>query len=246
MKVFVINLKKDIERNSYMKRQLKNFNIPFSFFEWIDARNLSKKDIKNNYNQEKSMKLLGRNLRIWEIWCWMSHKKIWEQIVSEKIEISLILEDDVQIDKRFLTIIDSKFLKDYTKRDMIYVNYTIFNKEWIRTYINHLKSKKWQKKDFLKNMILMLGASIIDLFFQIFGNIHPWIFKRFKPLYLMWGYFITESWAKKLLSVYDSIDIPCDIVPERYRKTLWLKMFFVYPLLMEQKRDTFETNIQNS
>jgi glycosyl transferase family 25 len=97
-KIFIINLDKDIERLNNSYKQLKKYNI-------------------NNYDRYPA--IYGNDINIYElstystfigkliaskgmIGCGISHINIWKRIVKEKINKSLILEDDFILVDDFL------------------------------------------------------------------------------------------------------------------------------------------------
>ena len=100
MKIYVINLKKDLERKNQAKKQLDKLNISYEFFLAIDAKEHQEKLIKK-VDSKKFLINSGRNYTLGEIGCYESHAKIW-QIAKEKNINILVLEDDFVLKNNFL------------------------------------------------------------------------------------------------------------------------------------------------
>lgn len=246
MKIFIINLKKDTERKKKITKSLKKLGINYEIIEWIYAKDLTLEEINRIYDKHRAIKELWRELKIWEIWCALSHFKIFNKILKEKIEYSLILEDDVIINDKLLQVIKKIKYSKNIKWDYLTLNYTIFDKNWIKIFLTNIFNNYKEKNNILvlfKNLLLLMPAIILDFIFEIIWKFHIWIWKRFKPLYLTWWYFITNNWAKKILSINKKVFLPQDILIEKYRNKINLKFYFIYPLILKQN-NLFESNIQ--
>lgn len=88
-------MKKHTERKEYIQNALKSTNIQnYVFFNAVDGEvdlNKYKFNVIENWHD----KVKNRKMTVNEIGCALSHYKIWETIVTEKIGKALILEDDV-------------------------------------------------------------------------------------------------------------------------------------------------------
>ena len=91
MKIFVINLKRSVERRKTISKQLQNEDVSFEFFDAVDGS----KDIEHtwHYNDRKRRLLRGRPLSLGEVACFASHYQLWEKCI-ELNEPIVILEDD--------------------------------------------------------------------------------------------------------------------------------------------------------
>ncbi|WP_310385720.1 glycosyltransferase family 25 protein [Roseateles sp.] len=97
MNYFVINLPRDIERRDSIINEMQKCKLNFSFIEAVDGRLFSAEAIKINYNEEKSIELFNRKMTPGEIGCALSHIKIYNKIVTERLPSAVILEDDICI-----------------------------------------------------------------------------------------------------------------------------------------------------
>ena len=100
--IFVINLKKDTHKKEHMQNLLDKLGLKYEFIDAVYGKDLDTEYIKTVYDKEKAIESLGRELALGEIGCALSHKKVYNKMIKQDINISLILEDDVIIDKKIL------------------------------------------------------------------------------------------------------------------------------------------------
>jgi len=121
--VFVINLKRSLDRRDHTIKQLYESGVHFRVVEAIDGTELSDQKIRNNPDFGIfKFGMHSRYLLKEEIGCTLSHLKIYRQIVDEKIELACILEDD------------NDYLKDF-KEVLDHVHF--FSDEWDLLYLGH-------------------------------------------------------------------------------------------------------------
>ena len=115
-KVFVINLKRSVERRAHMQKLLQHLSLDYEFIEAIDFRDLTHADIEAVYDDRSCQKTMKRSLSNAEIACALSHRKAWIRIKSLGLEEAFIMEDDVIVkdENAFLEILNqrSKFPQD--------------------------------------------------------------------------------------------------------------------------------------
>ena len=105
MKVFVINLDKNVERMSFMKAQLDRLGLVYERFPAIYGKQLSKEDRKSKFSAIRSFCAMGVRLTNGEIGCALSHAMIYRKMMEDNIPFALILEDDIEIDDCFCDVI---------------------------------------------------------------------------------------------------------------------------------------------
>jgi glycosyl transferase family 25 len=99
---------------SNMEQQLKKIAISYERISAIKGANLTVDEISNEYSASLNKKKFRANLSLGEIGCYISHKKIWRQMVEKEIEFAIILEDDLTIQSNFVDIFsDINNLKKY-------------------------------------------------------------------------------------------------------------------------------------
>jgi glycosyl transferase family 25 len=92
--VFVINLPRDSARRESMRTRFDPLGVDLTFIEAVDGAAMTPEQW-SFYDGEKRRKYFGRDLKPGEIGCLLSHRKIFEKIVTENITVAVILEDDV-------------------------------------------------------------------------------------------------------------------------------------------------------
>uniref|UniRef100_A0A8C9XT73 Si:ch211-13f8.2 n=1 Tax=Sander lucioperca TaxID=283035 RepID=A0A8C9XT73_SANLU len=100
--IFLINLKRRSDRRDRMLSSLAVLGINTKLTEAVDALNSSQLqamgiDMLPGYRDPYSERVLTRG----EIGCFLSHHKIWKQVVQQELQQVLVLEDDVRFEPRF-------------------------------------------------------------------------------------------------------------------------------------------------
>ena len=80
--IFIVNLKKDIEKKEYMQELCQKYNLQVEFIEAVDGRALDEEDIAELYSRDKSINEIRRELFVPEIGCALSHKYIYELMLT--------------------------------------------------------------------------------------------------------------------------------------------------------------------
>ena len=181
--VFVINLKKDIEKKEHMLKLCKTFSLNCHFIDAVYGKLLSAEEISKYYAKKMAIKYSERGMSMGEIGCLLSHKNIYQKMIDEKIEQALILEDDIE------------FCNDIEK---VFDNMDLFPKNWEIVLLGHhshiardveTKASIWWKQYITKKYKLIRPSEI--------G----------KGTY---GYLINNRGARKLLGTLDQFYKPID------------------------------------
>ncbi|XP_030035142.2 glycosyltransferase 25 family member isoform X2 [Manduca sexta] len=133
--IYMINLDRRIERRQLMKLSFKELGMDVKLFSAVDGRsldinNLEKSNIKLLPNYEDPYH--KRPMKAGEVGCFLSHYYIWKEIIFKKLNMTLILEDDVHFTPyfrhRLLQLIDEMRHLDW---DLVYIGRKILedNKE---------------------------------------------------------------------------------------------------------------------
>jgi glycosyl transferase family 25 len=160
IKIFIINLKNEFDRRKHIVNELKKLNLKFEIYFAKNGSELTKKEI-TLYSKKEAFKNENRDLSLDEISCALSHIKIYKKICESKYKLSLILEDDVVINKDLLNIFKNlnkfpknweliNFYTDARKKSIgkkIYKNYQCvrFNERANRTCSYLIKIKTAEK-----------------------------------------------------------------------------------------------------
>jgi glycosyl transferase family 25 len=120
-KILVINIERNADRRKYVYENIEA--LTFDFFEGVDGRRFANQTNIEDVDNEGCLQTSGRILKMGEIGCAMSHKKVWQYIVEKGYQRTLILEDDAMFQVEHLQFI-SAILKDMPKDwEMIYWGY---------------------------------------------------------------------------------------------------------------------------
>ncbi|XP_036410516.1 procollagen galactosyltransferase 2-like isoform X2 [Megalops cyprinoides] len=102
--IFLINLKRRLDRRQRMLRTLEVLGIEATLIEAVDGKALNSSqlqalgiDMLPGYKDPYSDRVLTRG----EIGCFLSHHHIWTQVVERRLQRVLVLEDDVRFEPRF-------------------------------------------------------------------------------------------------------------------------------------------------
>lgn len=125
MPIFLINLDRRTDRLAQMTSKLGK--LPFKRISAIDGQNLDDLEFISPITKYKMAKS--------EIACILSHKKVWQKIVDEKIPYACILEDDINLSCSFPDFIkNANWLPD---------NFDVIKLEtYLQRIILSLKKKK--------------------------------------------------------------------------------------------------------
>ena len=105
VKIFVINLKRSKDRRILIKKELDRLGMPFSFFNAIDGRlikpSYQKEMMKLRFEAYRNIENLKSKITVshGQVGCALSHIKIYSHIVKKRIPLTLVLEDDSEINE---------------------------------------------------------------------------------------------------------------------------------------------------
>jgi glycosyl transferase family 25 len=181
--VFIINMKKDIDKKKHMQTLCEKFNLEFEFIEAVDGRLLNDKEIEAVYSKKQMINNLGRELTKGEIGCALSHILIYKKIVTKNIQTALILEDDIDFDQKLIDCLNSinQFPDDW---ELILLGHHSMSSRKIVTPYNFWYKKYLNKTNIIRKPSVVGGGT--------------------------YGYCINNKGAKKLLGHLQKIAKPID------------------------------------
>lgn len=245
MRIFVINLSRDIDRKVHMEKQLYGFGLKADFVEATDGRNLSEEEIQKIYNKEKSLMYLQEPLRKSEVGCAHSHAKIYKKMIEEHIPYALVLEDDIVLDRRVLQVITSDFITA-SNAEWLQLNYPDvglpFLGNWLRAAWTQAKRNVLSLPYSILKFPYIVFLTCIESMRESFSK-EPTAARFARPLYLAGAYIVTLQGAKKLLPLCEPILFAADMLPNKARILTHLQMKGITPLLARQQTDRFQSNM---
>jgi len=112
IKIFVINLKRSPERRNEIIRQMNLYELKFEFFEAIDGKLISAETIQKSRERSDHWYKVDEGqdatMKLGEIGVAMSHYNLYQKIISDNLDLAIIIEDDVNFDKRFQQFLQSR------------------------------------------------------------------------------------------------------------------------------------------
>ncbi|XP_078686961.1 procollagen galactosyltransferase 1-A-like isoform X1 [Branchiostoma floridae x Branchiostoma belcheri] len=102
--IYVINLKRRPERRKRMVHTLKEIGLDFKLMEAVDGLTLNASVLKKmgvTVLPEYKDPWADRSMTMGEIGCFLSHYKIWEEMVEKNLDWVLVFEDDIRFEPFF-------------------------------------------------------------------------------------------------------------------------------------------------
>ena len=104
--IFMVNLERRPDRYERMKYNFDQLGIDYKWVPAMDGRKITEE-----FLAETGIKMLpefsepyhGRALTYGEIGCFLSHYRLWQQIVEEELDLVLIFEDDIKFEPYFIS-----------------------------------------------------------------------------------------------------------------------------------------------
>ena len=102
MKIFVINLKEDVERRQSITKHLNDLNLDFEIFDAVKGKAVSRHDNPLVYDKDEckvrhnflSGATMRGKLSDGELGCALSHLGVYQEIVKRNLDGAIVLEDD--------------------------------------------------------------------------------------------------------------------------------------------------------
>ena len=105
--IFVISLARAEGRRERMRARLNKLGADYEIVDAVDGATLNPGDYGDNrLRQDKFRRKWGRDMMDGEIGCYLSHYRLWQRMVAEKIPSALVLEDDADWDEDLLAVAD--------------------------------------------------------------------------------------------------------------------------------------------
>lgn len=96
-KIYLINLDEREDKLANVKSQLDALGLDFDRVSAIRGSQLSEGEINAVYSADKNASSYLKKMSVGEIGCYMSHRAVWQSIVSERLDFAVLIEDDAKI-----------------------------------------------------------------------------------------------------------------------------------------------------
>lgn len=138
----VISLSSECRRRDFMRKQLHNKEIDFTFYDAVDFRG-STKELANKYLVEDELSSFKRHLTKTEVGCALSHQLCYLDFLGTNSDALMILEDDVDISGFDFNMLDAVVEKSKSKGvDLIILGYSKIKREELSFYYSVMPVKK--------------------------------------------------------------------------------------------------------
>ncbi|MCM1141640.1 MAG: glycosyltransferase family 25 protein [Muribaculum sp.] len=98
LKTYIVNLESAHTRHRYMEEILSPYDLlDVEFVAAIDGRKMSRQLLRQIFDYDECMKLIGRNPNDGEVGATLSHRMVYERLLNSSLPYALILEDDISI-----------------------------------------------------------------------------------------------------------------------------------------------------
>ncbi len=250
---FVINLDKDKERMVFMHNQLTKLDIEYRRQSAVLGKEYQ--PTLSEYDEELAIKKGGHKMLLGEVGCALSHARVLESIVHEKIPYTLILEDDVVLPDNFKEIIEKEIERNKDKWEYLLFDYVevgyLFIKQWISgvtTTIKNLWKTKPMRVTIYFPYVFLKGLYIIPL--SVYEGLRDNYMKKhsgpvrfFRPVYFAGAYLVSLAGAEKLYSLTNPVVYTADQLPNKARIIKGLKFRGYAPQSVFQLKQKFGSSI---
>jgi GR25 family glycosyltransferase involved in LPS biosynthesis len=205
--IYVITIKRNLERQTRMTNLLGEYNLQFSFIEGEDGGQLDKEKSKQVFDAYKSRAHLGYDVTKNEIACSLSHIKALKTFLeNDKQDCALFLEDDISISNFESLESAFKLMPKPNEWDLLYLGYQQMNmKIPINIYLkcllaypilNSLKLKRYD----LQKIKRIFGRPYNNYWFRAgsHNNAH--------------AYIVSKSAAKKIIDYNTPVFLQADVL----------------------------------
>ena len=194
-KIYVITLQRATDRHLQLQQELQGLN--YTLMYGVDKLNINKAELIQNKRYDAALAvqhhIMSKEMSPGEMGCAFSHRMVYEDVVKNGYKRVLILEDDVVIDRKKITLFDA-----------------IINElppDWGLWYLGFDKNEQPPANTFFKKLFyhLLFATGIKNKFnHTIIGNLYPKPFSKYLQIAgfhnCTHAYAVAIEGAKKLVA----------------------------------------------
>ena len=247
MNIFVVNLEKDTARKAFMEKQLQSLGLPYEFISATNGYQISDEEVSGIYSAQMAQAAHGHQLSKTQIACADSHRRIYEIMKARKLPWALILEDDVCLDTRIVSILNDSFIQA-SHADWLQIDYPSFNLQFMKHWWRATMVRTGRLPLFILYALVKLPILLIlgayEYLRGLWAHKHTPAAVNFpRPLYLTGAYIITLAGAEKVLPLCTPIRFAADQLQNKARVKTQLILRGIVPILAKQDRKQFDSNL---
>ncbi|MGB3387904.1 MAG: glycosyltransferase family 25 protein [Pseudaminobacter sp.] len=116
---FIIHLARAQKRRPQVDALKSSLPLPVHVVDAVDGAAMTDKQVATVYRREIHRPRYPFELRKAEIGCFLSHRKVWREIVDRQLDAGLIVEDDVEVDAKLFPAVLAMALANIRPGDFI-------------------------------------------------------------------------------------------------------------------------------
>ncbi|KAB2682092.1 MULTISPECIES: glycosyltransferase family 25 protein [Brucella/Ochrobactrum group] len=101
VKAFIIHLERATDRQPQVEELVRKLPVETEVVNAVDGRTLDNQTISRVYRRSVHRPRYPFQLSTNEIACFLSHRKAWQEIIDQRLDAGLVLEDDVELTPDF-------------------------------------------------------------------------------------------------------------------------------------------------
>ncbi|MGC1473630.1 MAG: glycosyltransferase family 25 protein [Psychroserpens sp.] len=107
IRLFIVNLEKDVARRTSIMKQMQDLDLPFEFFKACYGKSLTSKELSEHFDAKKAYRNFSFPLPLAHIGCSLSHLMLYKKMVDEDIDTACIFEDDIILPQNTKEVLQS-------------------------------------------------------------------------------------------------------------------------------------------
>lgn len=229
-KIYVITLQRATDRHLQLQQELQGLN--YTLMYGVDKLNINKAELIQNKRYDAALAvqhhIMSKEMSPGEMGCAFSHRMVYEDVVKNGYKRVLILEDDVVIDRKKITLFDA-----------------IINElppDWGLWYLGFDKNEQPPANTFFKKLFyhLLFATGIKNKFnHTIIGNLYPKPFSKYLQIAgfhnCTHAYAVTTDTAKILLEMQTPLSYIADHLLGYASSSQLVKALITQPKLINQQ-----------
>ena len=239
-KIYVITLERATDRHLHILQQLKGLN--YTLMYGTDKLNINRENLVSNKQFDEALAtehhIMNKEMNLGEIACSFSHRMVYEDVVKNKYNRVLILEDDIIVDIKNLSL-----FYEITKE---------LPEDWGLWYLGFAKNEQPPATAFLKKLFYhFLFATGIKKKFNhtVINNLYPAPFSKHLQKAgfhdCAHAYAITGKTAATFLAMQTPVSYIADHLLAYAASNQVVKSFITLPRLINQQYQVSGTPIKS-
>ena len=142
--IFVISLKRSLNRRINISRQLKALELEYQFIDAVDGSQFTHYEVIEKYGEQVfySNTYDHQRMSLGSLGCLLSHIKLYELMIENNIPVACVLEDDAELSPCFAEILNTAILQKVSWGTLLLGHYSRYRK----SYNQGAEAVYWKKR----------------------------------------------------------------------------------------------------